>query len=139
MNPGTQPAMVQPLQMHTVQQSPVTMLNFALGQSQTPATHAVPMQVHAGQLTGPGWAVSGPPQSATNHAIPDWRSCTEQQRPADYIPSWVTEGHEPGWFDTNFESSYRASAAGERYAVFISSVWPTWTAAHVTKPPVTQS
>lgn len=62
VNPGTQPVMVQPSQMHTVQQSPATAFNFASGQSQTPATHPVPMQVHAGQPTGPGWAVSGQPQ-----------------------------------------------------------------------------
>ena len=51
--------------------------------------------------------------------------------PADYIPSWPTEGREPGRLDTNVESSYRASAAGERYTAFVPSVWPIWTAAHI--------
>lgn len=55
-------AMVQPFQVYTVQQSPANSFNFASGQSQTPATHPVPMQVHAGQPTGPGRAVSGRPQ-----------------------------------------------------------------------------
>ena len=84
VNPGTQPVMMQPFQMHAVQQSGALPFNFASGQS--PATHTVPMQVHAGQPTGPGWAVSEQPQVPRTSHFPIGTTASNSSAPPTTFP-----------------------------------------------------
>lgn len=62
VNPGAQPVMAQPFQMHNAEQSHAIPLNFASKQPQTPATHPASTQVHADPMVVLGWAIDGQSQ-----------------------------------------------------------------------------
>lgn len=92
MNSGAQPFMAQPLQMHNAQQSHATPLNVASKQSQTPAAHPVPTQVHAGQPTGLGWAGQSqvPPPTMQSHQGPVVPNSSAQPTTFFHGSQWAT-------------------------------------------------
>ncbi|BCR83563.1 uncharacterized protein ACHE_10965S [Aspergillus chevalieri] len=105
MNPGVQPLMAQPFQMHNAQQSHATPLNVASKQLQTPAAHPVPTQVHSGQPTGLGWAGQSqvPPPTMQSHQGPVVPSNGSQ--PTTFFPGsqWATIP--PGFTQTSSQGT----------------------------------
>ncbi|ODM18135.1 hypothetical protein SI65_06006 [Aspergillus cristatus] len=93
MNPGSQPLMAQPFQ--NTQQSHATPLNVAPKQSQAPAAHPMPTQVHAGQPTGTGWIGQSqvPPTTMQSHQGPALPSSNAQPT---FFPGFQWAANPPG-------------------------------------------